>query len=61
MDILGEYGQRPFYELQSSFWPPAPVIVMIMVGDRNYDYNYSRCQELLLYCAVLSKLSGPNY
>ena len=34
---------RPSYEYKSSFWPPAGIImVMVMNVARNYDYNYCR-------------------
>ena len=33
---------RPYYEYKSSCWPPAEIImVVIVVRDRNYNYDYN--------------------
>ena len=46
--IYIEFGQRPVDKLQSSFWPPAGMMIMIVIvlGARNHNYNYDRRQEL---------------
>ena len=36
--------RRPSYEYKSSFWPPAGIMIIMMVivvRARNYDYNQS--------------------
>ena len=39
--IMFEFGPRPTYESNSSFSPPAEIIIMVIVaGGNNYNYNF---------------------
>ena len=38
---------RPYYEHKSSFWPPAEIIMVIAVRDRNYNHKYYGARQKL--------------
>ena len=48
---------RPSYEYKSSFWPPAGIMMMVVVvRASNYNYNYCRAKLLLLSPEVLKNI-----
>ena len=46
MLIIIELGQSPTYESELSCWPPAGMIVLVMICASNYNHNYGRSQEI---------------